>query len=477
VTVLGNEEEPIPVNNGIRLDPQRVTVLKGRTTQFTGYDSVGGGSQVSDLYWMVLGGSDGTSISDGGLLTVGAWESANYLTVRAKAGDGNYGTAIVEVLTPQVRVTATSDDVAPGGHVLFTASDAPSQGVDWTVEEPHADGTGIDENGLLTVAGSETPSGILTVKATSREDPANYGTASVTVIATVNLTAIKTVTSGLSGLTVGSDGNFGTGSAYGNGVFVIGSNNGNMFRSIDRGDSWLKVEDSKFDSSAVFGIAYGDGLFVAGGENGKIAYSEDDGVEWTAVTSSIFSGYSISRVRYLNGKFYAVGSTSKMAYSEDGKTWTAVTSGFNGHIRDIAYGSGKFVATGFAPLIRYSPNGIDGWETASDISGVFLENVISIVYVDGKFVAGNNSAGTGNLGYSTGGDSGWSLVGSLTGHVKGIAYGGGKFIAVSPSNNMGYSSNGESWEYNASNTGYNVVYGDGRFVITNGNSNVLVIGD
>ncbi|MDR2445405.1 MAG: hypothetical protein LBD44_05675, partial [Spirochaetaceae bacterium] len=28
VTVLGNEEEPIPVNNGIRLDPQRVTVLK-----------------------------------------------------------------------------------------------------------------------------------------------------------------------------------------------------------------------------------------------------------------------------------------------------------------------------------------------------------------------------------------------------------------------------------------------------------------
>jgi hypothetical protein len=475
VTVLGNEEEPIPVNNGIRLDPQRVTVLKDRTTQFTGYDSVGGGSQVSDLDWMVLGGSDGTSISDGGLLTVGAWESANYLTVRAKAEDGNYGTAIVEVLTPQVKVIATSYDVAPGGQVLFTASDAPSQGVDWTVEKPHADGTRIDENGLLTVADSEEPGTTLTVKATSREDPANYGTGSVTVIETVDLDKTKSVT--VSGLTASTYYN-GSGVAYGNGVFVIGSHNGKIVRSTDYGDTWSTVVDSKFGTSIVRGVAYGDGVFVAAGYSGKIAYSSNDGETWTLVSESTFGSYNIYRVRYLNGKFYAMGESGNMARSDNGETWQAINHSLGTEIIwDIAYGAGKFVIVRSSGSMAWSANGTDDWTEVTGLSNIFGTSAInSIVYANGKFVAGIGTSSSGNLAYSINGDSGWTQGGSLGGIVDGITYGAGKFIAVSPSGKMGYSSNGESWEYNESNTGFGVVYGNGRFVIAQ-NGSVLVIGD
>jgi formylglycine-generating enzyme required for sulfatase activity len=118
VTVIGNEAEPAPVNGGVRLSPQTVSLEKGASKQFEAYDGTNYGETIdSGLSWQVFGAkAPGTAVNNGGSLSVAEGESAERLIVRAKTAGGKYGTAVVTVTEPKIVMVAV-----PAGS--FTRSD------------------------------------------------------------------------------------------------------------------------------------------------------------------------------------------------------------------------------------------------------------------------------------------------------------------------------------------------------------------
>jgi sporulation protein YlmC with PRC-barrel domain len=215
--------------------------------------------------------------------------------------------------------------------------------------------------------------------------------------------------------------------AWGGGKFVAGGDNGKMAYSSD-GESWTAVSDTTFnDNDYILAIAWGGGKFVAGGYKGKAAYSSD-GITWTAVSDTTFNTND-GRINAIawggtegQEKFVAVGKglntqSSDMAYSSDGITWTAVTGiPFYHSILAIAWGGGKFVAGG--DEMAYSSDGIT-WTQVN-------ESADAIAWSKGIFTTGYR--------YSTDGVT-WSGISyyapAPNGNIKGIAYGGNRFVAVS----------------------------------------------
>jgi hypothetical protein len=127
----------------------------------------GGGETYTDDYTSNLGG----------VLAGSRWMFSGY------TGEGeNPGPAPT---VTGVSVSSSSASVAKGGTLQFSASvtgtGSPSQSVTWTIDTAGtAPGTSISNNGLLTVAASETRTS-LTVRAASTVDTSKSGTATVTV--------------------------------------------------------------------------------------------------------------------------------------------------------------------------------------------------------------------------------------------------------------------------------------------------------
>ena len=173
---------------GVTVTPATATVEAGGARQFTA--KVEGTGDVSkEVTWSVSGSNAGTTISENGLLTVAADETAKELTVTATAnGDGiTSATATVTVTQPatitDVTVTPATATVEAGETQQFTATvigtGNVSKEVTWSVSGSNA-GTTISETGLLTVAAGETAA-TLTVTATAVGDNTKSGTAKVTV--------------------------------------------------------------------------------------------------------------------------------------------------------------------------------------------------------------------------------------------------------------------------------------------------------
>ena len=178
---------------GVTVDPATATVQPDGEQQFSATVN-GTGAYDPAVIWTVEGAvSDGTTIDQNGLLTVGADETATTLTVRATAsGDSTKsGTSSVTVETAPTPPTITgvtvdpaTATVQPDGTQQFSATvngtGAYDPAVIWTVEGAVSDGTTIDQNGLLTVGADETAT-TLTVRATASGDSTKSGTSSVTV--------------------------------------------------------------------------------------------------------------------------------------------------------------------------------------------------------------------------------------------------------------------------------------------------------
>jgi hypothetical protein len=188
----GNDD---PTVTSVTVSPASVTVSRGQTETFTA-TVAGTGSPAQEVTWTVEGVGFGTTITNGGVLTVGADESASSLTVRATStvDTGKIGTAAVTVTAAGVVPKVTSVTVSPGSVTVsrgqtqtFTATVAgtgsPAQEVTWTVEG-EGFGTTITNGGVLTVGADESASS-LTVRATSTYDTGKSGTAAVTVIVIV----------------------------------------------------------------------------------------------------------------------------------------------------------------------------------------------------------------------------------------------------------------------------------------------------
>ena len=250
--------------------------------------------------------------------------------------------------------------------------------------------------------------------------------------------------------------------AYGNNRFVAGGMDGKMAYS-DDGEDWTAVSNSTFGSSYIYAIAYGNGKWVAVGDDGKIAYS-DDGETWAEVTDSTFpatytitfddddpysftSSYRINATAFGNNRFVAGGMNGTMAYSDDGITWTAVTDSIlTNSINSIAYGNNKFVAGGSFGEMATSSDGVT-WTAVEDSILDDFPSINGIAYGGGRFVAVRDDS---KIAYSDNGAS-WTAVADskfpatqtigdydFPYPINGIAYGGGRFVAVGDDGKMAY---------------------------------------
>jgi len=171
------------------ISPDTATVTKGTTRQFTA-EVIGDNNPSQEVIWAVTGGIAETNIGTNGLLTVDINETATSLTITATSVQDLEiaGTAIITVTDPPS--TVTSVDVHPSTYTIlkgqqhqFTAvvngEYSPSQEVTWAVTGGITE-TNISINGLLTVDINETATSLI-ITATSEQDPAIIGTATVTV--------------------------------------------------------------------------------------------------------------------------------------------------------------------------------------------------------------------------------------------------------------------------------------------------------
>ena len=286
--------------------------------------------------------------------------------------------------------------------------------------------------------------------------------------------------------------------AYGNGMFVAVTSNGEIVYSND-GISWAVA--GEFKGNTLYSIAYGGNRFVAGGSRGILLYS-DDGINWTKLPDSPFEiPYGVKEIAYAGGRFFAgtyggdIPYSNEMAYSDDGINWTAFTPPPRYGIRNITYGGGRFVATSVWNTILYSNDGIH-WtdinirEVAPQVRFGYTYNgsIGDITYGDDKFVAvgsyiDNMSIATGGRIVISSDGINWSGVSSgvldniFVGEkgINNIAYGGNRFVAAGDKYVIAYSDDGINWTASASPfsapSQYSglrincIAYGNGKFVV------------
>lgn len=264
--------------------------------------------------------------------------------------------------------------------------------------------------------------------------------------------------------------------SYGNGKFVAGayrSGKAGIVAVSKNGMDWEESYNVPTHGHPL--LVYGDGMFILTFKNGStkyMAYSYD-GEAW--YKSVLPAEGTWTPAAYGDGKYVTIKSGSNIAaYSFDGKNWMSTTIPASGTWRSVTYGAGKFVAVAAqSDVAAYSMDGITWIETTMPKSTYWC----GVYYGDGKFVATSNGYSKG--AYSMDGIT-WESCSSI---IKGetIAYGSGMFVSigdrsVSNETRMSYSRDGITWHTAnlptpAIWTG--VAYGGGRFVAIAANTNML----
>ncbi|MDR1679054.1 MAG: hypothetical protein LBR81_04680 [Prevotellaceae bacterium] len=260
--------------------------------------------------------------------------------------------------------------------------------------------------------------------------------------------------------------------AYGGGTFVAGDLNRAAYSS--DGISWtaVKVFDvtGEYESEGFISIAYGGGRFVAIDNAGRVAYSTN-GAAWTPANGTITAGADIA---YGSNRFVACGASlsGDIAYSSNGEVWAeSYNNAFSESYptsNGIAYGAGKFVTVGDRGQMAYSTDGVT-WNAVAD-SKFGQQKINGIDYCNDRFVA----FGYASMAYSTDGIT-WTQVSIPNGSLldktdmKGVAYGGGKYVVVANKGKMAESPDCITWtEITETTFGYaeiyDITFGDGKFV-------------
>ena len=178
------------------------------------------------------------------------------------------------------------------------------------------------------------------------------------------------------------------GAVHGNGrVFVVGQG-GKVVMSQD-GSRWSEIAVEGEKLRGVRAVAYNGKQFVAVGSAfdgllvGVISTSPD-GINWTARQAGFARGFGLVSVTHGEGTFVTVGA-GIIGSSSDGITWEKSDFRYPIQLFDVAYGNGRFVATGGRGSVYSSPDGVTWREGRSGLSDVFFLH--SVTYGDGQFVA------------------------------------------------------------------------------------------
>jgi hypothetical protein len=115
--------------------------------------------------------------------------------------------------------------------------------------------------------------------------------------------------------------------------------------------------------------------------------SSDNGASWSAVATG--AQQYLYDMALGGGVLVAVGYQGEVVSSSDnGVTWTRRTSGADKDLRSVAYGNGRFVAVGDGGTVLTSANGTS-WQTQA--SGT-TSTLSSVAFGNGVFVRGDNGS-------------------------------------------------------------------------------------
>ena len=208
--------------------------------------------------------------------------------------------------------------------------------------------------------------------------------------------------------------------AFSNGKFFVFGWPGYMASSTD-GENWTVVISNLRED--INGIAYGGGRWVIVLYDGRIMYSTD-GVTWTAATARP-SGWQYVSVTYGNGRFFAGAMGDRLAQSTDGVTWTAVAK--STILTNISFLGGRFfLYSGMDNFsLEHSTDGIS-WTVVEDTT-FGNSHIRDIAYGGGKFVLVGNE---GKAAYSADGVTWTAVELGLNDDISAIAYGAGRFVIM-----------------------------------------------
>jgi hypothetical protein len=227
-------------------------------------------------------------------------------------------------------------------------------------------------------------------------------------------------------------------------------------------------------------IAFGNGIFVAVAEDGtNRVMTSPDGVTWTARAAPGSSTWQ--SVTFGNGLFVAVAfdGTHQVMTSPDGINWTTRT-GTGGQWFAVTYGNGLFVATAWwsgTNWVMTSPDGINWTGRNASIN----EKWVSVTYGNGLFVATAYQAAAANNIMTSPDGINWTTrnsgVSAGSNGLNGIAYGNGRFVAVSDFDVL-TSTDGINWASGPWPGGYwgwdDVIYVNGRFIAVSDAAGAIV---
>jgi hypothetical protein len=241
--------------------------------------------------------------------------------------------------------------------------------------------------------------------------------------------------------------------------------------------------------SVQFDAAYNGTNYVTIGSGGY--HYSTNATTWSTMgqipNSGAGPGIYLSTIAYGNGRFVATGpqSSSTTTYASTSTTgtgsWSAAaqisSSVFYQETRNcLAFGNGTFVLVGDDPNTTqqgYFSTSTDGstWTTPALFNGYSTQwHPYAVIYDGSQFVAVGSLHSNNYPLYSTSADgTTWTTpaaMGSLTAAVGAIAYGNGTYVAILNGQNYTTSTNLTSWTTPVSAgmlTG-SIAYGNGQFV-------------
>lgn len=183
---------------------------------------------------------------------------------------------------------------------------------------------------------------------------------------------------------------------YANDYFLVSHSFGSFSKSLDA-ETWSYTGRIGSNLSNWYDIVYGNGIWVAVGDNGRSGYitTSIDGLSWTEPTihTKVETIYSVA---FGNGKFVATGTGGYMFASEDGQNWKSLKiDAFQSVIFEkIIYANGLFVACGWQytdTYIGYIVTSTDG-ATWSESYKTNYSKWFNIAYRNGLFVCVGSNA-------------------------------------------------------------------------------------
>lgn len=130
-------------------------------------------------------------------------------------------------------------------------------------------------------------------------------------------------------------------------------------------------------SGIVSAAHLGDAVFAL--DQKGVVHKASDGVSWAQARART---RTYNAVNFLSDKFVAVGDGGLLMTSTDGTNWAAATHPFKSDLFDVTFGAGKFVVAGTEGLLESADAGVT-WTRAAPA----LTNIQAIAFGGGKWLA------------------------------------------------------------------------------------------